>query len=97
MCDLQRGFYSLYVYCDIVEPTVVGDVKVSLLICVSISGKHEEAVDRIYKTVHYMPLHRKQFNSIDINIKDDTGRLVSFQRGKVIETLRFRMKKPPYF
>ena len=31
VCDLQRGFYSLYVYCDIVEPTVVGDVKVLLL------------------------------------------------------------------
>ena len=97
VCDLQRGFNSLYVYCDIVEPTVVGDVKVPLLRCVNISGKHEETVDRIYKTVHYVPLHRKQFDSIDINIRDDTGRSVPFQRGKVIVTLHFRMKKPPYF
>ena len=97
VCDLQRGFYSLYVYCDIVEPTVVGDVKVPLLRCVNISGKHEETVDRIYETVHYVPLHRKQFDSIDINIRDDTGRSVPFQRGKVIVTLHFRMKKPPYF
>ena len=97
VCDLQRGFYSLYVYCDIVEPTVVGDVKVSLLRSVNISGKHEETVDRIYETVHYVPLHRKQFDSIDINIRDYTGRSVPFQRGKVIVTLHFRMKKPPYF
>ena len=97
VCDLQRGCYSLYVYCDIVEPTVVGDVKVPLQRCVNISGKHEETVDRIYETVHYVPLHRKQFDSIDINIRDDTGRSVPFQRGKVIVTLHFRMKKPPYF
>ena len=73
MCNLQRGFYSLYVYCDIVEPTVIRDVKVSLLRCVNISGKQEETVDRIYETVHYVPLHRKKFDSIDINIRHDTG------------------------
>jgi hypothetical protein len=31
VCDLQRGFYSLFIYCDVVEPVVVGDVKASLL------------------------------------------------------------------
>ena len=97
VCDLQRDFYSLYVYCDIIEPTVAGDVKISLLRCVNISGKHGETVDRIYETVHYVSLHREQFDSIDMSIRDDTGRSVPFQRGKVIVTLHFRMKKPPCF
>ena len=28
-CNLQRGFYSLFVYCDVVEHVIVGDVKAS--------------------------------------------------------------------
>ena len=52
--DLQRDFYSLYFYCDIVAPTVVGDVKVPLMRCVNISGNHEKTVDRIYETAHYV-------------------------------------------
>ena len=95
--DLQRDFYSLYFYCDIVAPTVVGDVKVPLMRCVNISGNHEKTVDRIYETAHYVPLHRKQFDTIDINIREDAGKSVPFQRGKVIVTLHFRMKKPPFF
>ena len=31
VCDLQRGFHSLYVYSDAVQPTIVGDAKVPLL------------------------------------------------------------------
>jgi hypothetical protein len=97
VCDLQRGFYAIYVYCDLVEPTVVGDVKVPLLRTVNISGREGEIVNRTFETVQYMPLHRKQFETIDINIRDDTGRPVPFQRGKVIATLHFRMKRPAYF
>jgi hypothetical protein len=95
--DLQRGFYSLFVYCDVVEPTVVGDVKVPLLRTVNISGKEGETANRIFETVQYMPLHRKQFETIGINIRDDTGRSVPFQRGKVVVTLHFRLKRPAYF
>ena len=36
VCNLQRGFYSLFVYCDIVEDMVVGDVKSPLLRIVNI-------------------------------------------------------------
>ena len=97
VCDLQRSFYSLYAYYDIVEPTVVEDVKVPLLGWVNISGKQEKTVNKIYETVQFVPLHRKQFESIDINIRDDTGRSVPFQLGKVIVTLHFCEKKPPYF
>ena len=39
VCDLQRGFYSLLVYCDIIEETVVGDSKVPILRIVNINGK----------------------------------------------------------
>ena len=93
--DLQRGFYSLFVYCDIVEDVVVGDVKAPLLRTVNIDGK--DMVSRIYHTVQYVSMQRCQFDTIEINIRDDTGRRVPFQRGKVIVTLHFRMRKPSHF
>ena len=95
--DLQRGFYSLFVYCDIVEDVVVGDVKAPLLRTVNIDGKDDEMVSRIYQTVQYVSVQRRQFDAIEIDIRDDTGRRVPFQRGKVIVTLHFRMRKPSYF
>ena len=97
VCDLQRGFYSLFVYCDIVEDVVVGDVKAPLLRTVNIDGKDDKMVSRIYQTVQYVTVQRRQFDTIEIDIRDDTGRRVPFQRGKVIVTLHFRMRKPSYF
>ena len=97
VCDLQRGFYSLFVYCDVVEHVVVGDVKAPLLRTVNITGKEGLTVNRIFQTVQYVPVQRKQFSTIEIDIRDDTGRPVPFQRGKVIVTLHFRRKRPAYF
>ena len=97
VCDLQRGFYSLFVYCDVVEHVVVGDVKAPLLRTVNITGKEGLTVNRIFQTVQYVPVQRKQFSTIEIDIRDDTGRPVPFQRGKVIVTLHFRRKRLTYF
>jgi len=94
VCDLNRGFFSLFVYCDVVEPVVVGDVLVPLLRTVNITAKEGIMVSRIFETVQYVPVHRKQFDTIEIHIRDDTGRRIPFQRGKVIVTLHFRRKLP---
>ena len=97
VCDLQRGFYSFFVYCDAVEHVVVGDVKAPLLRTVNITGKEGLTVNRIFQMVQYVPVQRKQFSKIEIDIRDDTGHPVPFQRGKVIVTLHFRRKRPAYF
>ena len=74
ICNLQRGFYSLLVYCNVVEPTVVGAFKVPLLRTVNIDGREGLTVSRIYQNIQYVPLHRKQFDTIEIDIKDDVGK-----------------------
>ena len=91
VCDLQRGFYSLFIYCDIMEKTVVDDVKVSLLRTVNISGSEGLTVSRIYQTVQYTTVQCKRFETIEIDIRDNASHKVSFQRGKVIVTLHFRL------
>jgi hypothetical protein len=97
VCNLQKGFYTLYVYCDIAEHVVVGDVKAPLLRTVNIAGNEGTMVNRVYETVQYVPVQKKQFDTIEIDIRDDAGRKVPFQRGRVIVTLHFRLKKPSYF
>jgi len=64
---------------------------------VNIGGKEGLTINRIYQNVQYVPLHRKQFDTVEIDIRDDTGRRVPFERGKVVVTLHFRQRKPAYF
>jgi hypothetical protein len=97
VCDLRRGFYSLFVYCDLCEPVVVGNYKVPLLKTISLQGADGELVNRIYHPIQYVSLQRKQFDTIEVNIKTDAGQTVPFQRGKLLVTLHLRQKKPSYF
>ena len=43
-------------------------------------------------TPQYVPVSKKEFNTVEIDIRDDTGRPVPFEFGKVITTLHFRSK-----
>ena len=59
VCDLQHGFYSLFVYSDVVKHLVVGDVKAPLLRTVNITGNEGLTINRIFQTVQYVPVQRK--------------------------------------
>lgn len=84
---------SMYVYCDVVEPRVVGDSQVPLLRIVPVEGKHGDLVTRIYENVHYIRLQKKTFRTVEINIRDRTGKKVSFEQGTLNVTLHFRQRK----
>ena len=90
--DIRHGFHSLYVYCDICEPQFVGDVMVPLLRTVAVEGERGDYMSKIYNTPHYIPVGLNGINSIEINIKDDTGQDVPFLDGKVMCKLHFRPK-----
>ena len=90
--DIQHGFYSLYVYCSICEPQVVGDYYVPLLRTVPIQGHDGDYIVKVYGEPQYVPVNTSKFDVIEINIKDDTGEKVAFKTGKVICKLHFRQK-----
>ena len=91
--DMNQGFYSLYVYCNLIEPRVVGDSHVPLLRIVPVQGKHTDLVTRFFQKVYYLPLQQKCFETVEIYIRDDTGQKVPFERGKVVVTLHFRKRR----
>lgn len=90
--DITRGFNSLYVYCSICQPQIVGDAYVPLLRTVFITGFHGQMVNNIYDAPHYVPVNTDTFDTIEINIKNDLNENVSFTTGKVICKLHFRQK-----
>ena len=88
---------SLFVYCDILEHVIVGDTKAPLLRSISVSGKHGDIVRETYDKPMYVPIQKKHFESIEIDIRSDFGEPVPFVNGKSLMTLHFRMSKNPYF
>ena len=86
----RRNGNSLYVYCDAAEAIAVGDIKGPLLRVVDAAGNVGDLIYRLYTTPQYGPVSRKEFNTVEIDIRDDTGSPVPFEFGKVVATLHYR-------
>lgn len=91
--DLRAGIDSLYVYCDLVEPQIVGNVRVPLLRTVPVTGSYGQMVAKIFHTPHYSQLQQNTFSSIHININTDTNVPLPFQFGKTVIKIHFRKRK----
>ena len=95
--NLNIRLQSLYVYLNIVESQIVGDVRAPLLRIVPAQGKDGEIITLNYDNPQYMPLSTRDFEVVEVLITDDTGEKVPFERGRVVITLNFRLRQSPYF
>ena len=93
MPDMKNGFYSLYMYCDVVEPQIVGNTIVPLLRTVHIDGNHGDIIEKLYHAPHYVPVNKKEIDKVSIEIRDDRDQLVPFDFGKIVVKLHFRKKR----
>ncbi|GBN96296.1 hypothetical protein AVEN_198414-1 [Araneus ventricosus] len=92
IADPNIDLYLLYIYTDIIQPEMVGGVFAPLLRIVTVKGKDGDMIHEIFDRLHYCPVSRKNFQSIEIVIRTHTGRFVSFDREKLIVKLHFRLK-----
>ena len=95
--DLEHSFHDSYVYCDIIQSQYVGDALVPLLRIVPVEGNDGERISKSFIRPQYVPVSRKQFETIEVNIKRDTGETVPFEFGRVLLTLHFRQSRPVNF
>ena len=82
--------HSAYVYCDILEHVAIGDTRAPLL---RIVDKPERTHGNVHQTLNpilYVPLQKKNFDTVEINIMTDTGVPVPFRFGKAFVVLEFR-------
>ena len=98
--NLTGNVNLVYVYCDLLEQVLVGDTKAPLLRIVSRSTDMTSSLDYIehvtFNPVQYVPLQKKCFDTITINLMMDTGAPMSFFPGKSIIVLEFRRCAHPY-
>ena len=95
--QMDQGFDTIYVYTDVVESRIVGDSVAPLLRALPVGGSHGETVSDRFTNIHYVPLLYSHFKSIEIYIRDDTGRRVPFEYGRVTVTLHFRRRRTGLF
>ena len=81
---------TIYVYCDIVEPQIVGDTGAQLLKSIPAEGKFGDIIAKTFTNIQYVPIRTKSFEAVEVLLRNDTGDPVPFERGKVVITLHFR-------
>ena len=83
---------NLYVYCNLIKHSIVGSKTEQLLRIVEVPSDSvlREQISLSYPDIQYHSLMIKEFDDIEINIKDQYSELVPFQFGRVIVTLHFK-------
>ncbi|CAH0387607.1 unnamed protein product [Bemisia tabaci] len=87
---------QMYIYSDIAEPQHVGDICAPLLRIVNIE-KHKyplgATITKTFTQPHYVPVSKREFNQIEIDIRDDLGNPLPFLSGQLNVKLHFRKVK----
>jgi len=95
--NLTSNIHSVYIYCDLLEHVPVGDTKAPLLRIVKKSTELEGNVHRVFNPTLYVPLQKKCFDTVEIDMMFDAGVSVPFFFGKSFVVLEFRRVIHPYF
>ena len=56
-----------------------------------------QLVSKSFVCPQYVPVSRKQFETIEVNVKRDTRESVAFELGRVLLTLQFRQSQSRYY
>ena len=88
--DVLGGRYHMFVYCDIIEPQIVGSSLVPLLRMVNLSGQEGEAVTQSFVNPSFLPISRREFDVISIILCDEFGEELPIDKGQVTLTLQVR-------
>lgn len=95
--NLYLGLPSqMFIYCDIIEPQMVGDVICPLLRVIpidTIKYTYGSNKTHIFSPPHYVPVMRREFDTIEIDIRTNTGSNVPFQFGTTCVKLHFIRKQ----
>ena len=92
-----NSFHSMFLYSNIIEYHAVGDARAPLLRTVNVEGNPGEIINKTYDSPHYISLKQKLVDTIEIDIRGDTGQPIPFVSGKVIVKLHFRKRRSSYF
>jgi len=97
--NLKRGVRNIFVYASICSPIQVGHIRAPLLRNIVVDMSKERYSHRLGQIrqlrIHnpmYIPVAASSFNHIEVNLRNDAGRYISFPDGS-ITTLTLHFKK----
>jgi hypothetical protein len=88
--DANRQMNLIYVYCDVATDCAVGDARAPLLRVCNVSGEPGRSVHVVYVRPHYVPVGRREFDTVKISLNNEVGRPMPFEFGKSVVVLHFR-------
>lgn len=96
LVDLRRGLHHIYVYSDIVQYVMVGDVTAPLLRIIPLANTNDdpEQYTHVFNDPHYIPVSRQNIETIQIDLRSDIGDYIPFVSGKSIVKLHFGRRRP---
>ena len=95
--SLYENLHFVYVYCDLLEQVLVGDTKALLLRIIDRTSPDKSNVTHVtFHPVQYVPLQKKHFDTIAIELATDGGERVPFVACKSILIIEFRRCAHPY-
>ena len=87
------GLHSMYVYTDCIHPQPHPDGNVNILRTIAIDEElSKKYVSKRFQKIFYYPLKMKTITSISFDLRDDTGKHIGFDIGKVLIVLHFRKR-----
>jgi len=85
--DLNTSLHLMYIYSDIVSYSLVGDTKAPLLRVCDLSREEGTESCITFTNPQYIPVARRDFETIEININNELGQPMPFMFGKSVITL----------
>ncbi len=86
---------ALFIYCNIIDYQYIGNTFAPLLRTILVnenSNNYGKYIDHIFSKPHYIPVSVNTIDTIEINIRDDTGEPIHFEAGKILVKLHFKPK-----
>jgi hypothetical protein len=84
---------EMFIYCDIVEPQYFGHELSRILKMVSIAKNNKiygQTVHKEFQRLQYIPVMKKYFETVTIELRDKTGAYLPFVSGTCMLVLHFR-------
>ncbi|GFV74355.1 uncharacterized protein TNCV_5127981 [Trichonephila clavipes] len=90
--ELRAGITEVYVYCDIIAPSLVGDESASILKIIPIANEYKEQITKQFTVPLYFSIKKNYFDTIEIELVTSSGTPIKFISGKTNLVLLFRRK-----
>lgn len=92
--NLQFGIPDqMFLYTDIIEPTFIAEEKAYVLKIINTQhsgGSFGTSCYKEFEHMHYMPLEKREFEAISIDIRDHNGQFMPFLHGVLAVKLHFQ-------